>query len=493
MIVGGLDVGTTGCKLTLYSTDGNFVDSAYREYESIREDERQEIDARVIRDAVLAVLTECAGRHASIDGIGVTSFGESFVLLDEDDEPLLPIMLYTDPRGKEECRELCARLGEKRLTEITGVAPHAMYSLPKLLWVKKNRPDVYERVKRVLLIADYVSYLLTGVAQIDDSLATRTMAYDIRSRCFSTTVLDAAGVDPALFSRPARTGTPIARVRPEIARMLSLSTEPLVVTGCHDQIAAAVGAGALAAGEAVDGSGTVECITPIFDGIPTDEKYYGGGYSAVPFVTEGKYTCYAFSFTGGAALKWYRDRFAPALGADAYRILDEGVSDDPTGILVLPHFAGAATPYMDSGSRAAIVGLSLSHTALDLYRAIMEGVAYEMRLNLERLEENGIRPRLLYATGGGARSEKWLQIKADVLGIPLVAVDAKEVGAQGMCMLLSVALGAYPSLEAAKEAFVRTGKTYFPNEERRAIYDKYYAGYRELYRSVRPIVETVGG
>ncbi|MBQ8510351.1 MAG: carbohydrate kinase [Clostridia bacterium] len=488
MLIGGLDIGTTGCKLSVYSDTGEFVSNTYKEYEVSRRNGEHEVDAAMIFDAVCDII-RTASAEQEIAAIGVTSFGETFTLLDENDNVLLPSMLYTDPRGSAECGVLCEKLGEKRLTYISGVKPHPMYSLPKLMWVKNNRPDVWSKVKRVLLMEDYIVYRLTGIAQIDYSLAARTMALDIREKCWSGEILDAAGIDAGLLSKLVPTGTAAGKIRSD----LGIRGDITIVSGCHDQVAAAVGAGILSPGTAVDGTGTVECVTPMFDHVPENEQLYDEGYSVVPYVIDGTYVCYALSFTGGAVLKWFRDNLAAKYeGVDnVYAKLDADAPEAPTGLLVLPHFAGAANPYMDNGSKAAILGLTLEHTSADIYKALMEGVTYEIMLNLEHLESCGITPEKLYATGGGANSAVWLQIKADILNRPVTALTAKEAGACGTCMLAGRAIGIYDSLEDAKKIFVREKHTYLPNSEKAAVYQKYYAAYRKVYDAVRPIIGEV--
>lgn len=498
MQIAGLDVGTTGTKITVYESDGRFLDSAYREYDVTRAHGAHEIDANVIWEAVLAVITEVGRRGYSPAAIGVTTFGETFVALDEHDEVLLPSMLYTDPRGEEEVKELIASFGEEKLTYIAGVKPHAMFSLPKLMWIKNNRPEIFAKIKRVLLAEDYVVYRLSGEAKIDYSLAARTMALDIRARQWSKEIFAAAGIDPSLFSTPVPTGSVAGLIRPALAKELGLSPETRIVCGCHDQVAAAVGSGVFTPGEAVDGTGTVECITPMFDHIPEDPRLYDGGYSVVPYVFPGTYVCYAFSFTGGATLKWYRDNFAryeeqlaKEQGKKIYAELDAAAPKAPTDILILPHFAGAATPYMDNGARAVIAGLTLSHTNLDIYRALMEGVTYEIRINIEQLESFGIRPRVLYAVGGGASSPLWLSIKADVLGRPVTALEAREVGACGTAMMCAVAMGACADLYEAKKLFVKQKETHTPNAENSTVYEKNYKAYQKMYAAMRPIIAEV--
>ena len=485
MIIAGLDVGTTGCKLTAYDSSGEFVYNSYKEYEVSRQNGEHEIDATVIFDAVCEVIKDTAER-CELSAIGVTTFGETFTVLDEHDNILLPSMLYTDPRGTEECKILCGKLGERRLTYISGTKPHQMYSLPKIMWIKNNLPEVFANVKRIMLMEDYIVYKLTGNACIDYSMAARTMAFDIREKCWSKEILDVAGVDEELLSKPVSAFNVAGEIKNEVAEALGIKTSVKIINGAHDQVAAAVGAGVFEEGQAVDGTGTVECITPVFKHIPEDEKLYGGGYAVVPYVFDGTYVCYAFSFTGGAAVKWFRDSFAKE---KTYSALDASVNSKPTGILVMPHFAGAATPYMDNGSKAAIVGLTLENTAEDIYKAVMEGVTYEIMVNIEKLENVGIVPEKLYATGGGAYSDVWLQIKADILNRPVTALLAKEAGACGTCMMTGVAIGVYKDLYEAKNVFVKEKKTFTPNLNNIEEYNKYYKAYKCVYDAVRPIVD----
>ncbi len=492
MYIGGLDIGTTGCKISVYDDKGNFVTNSYREYKVTRIEGDHSFDAEMIFDAVKEVIKEASG-VCEISAVGVTSFGESFVALDELDRALFPSMLYTDPHGKDECIALTEKLGEKRLIDISGVKPNEMYSLPKLMYLKATFPEKYLKIHRVLLMEDYIVYKLSGTAAIDYSLAARTMALDIRTLEWSREIFEAAEIDSSLFATPVPAGHVAGELLEQLKTELGINHSMKIVNGSHDQVAATVGCGIFKPGEAMDGTGTVECIVPVFDSIPENETLFDEGYSVVPFIEKGTYVCYALSFTGGAVLKWFRDNFAGNFEGDGniYAKLDSSVQDDPTGILVLPHFAGAANPYMDAGSKAAFVGLTLGHTASDIYKALMEGVTYEMRTNLEHLESFGIRPSKIYATGGGAASKVWMQIKADILGRPISSLCAKEVGACGTCMLVGVGIGLYRDLEEAKAVFVKERQTCLPNTENTETYNKYFKAYRSLYSAVRPIIEEV--
>ncbi|MFA9376364.1 MAG: L-fuculokinase [Lachnotalea sp.] len=495
MSIGGLDIGTTGCKITVYSDEGKYLDKAYREYPVSRSTSTHEVKAEYIWKAVKEVIKEVSEKNPDIKGIGVTSFGETFVMLDDNNNPIFPSMLYTDPRGNVECEEIENSIGAEKIAYITGLNPHSMFSLPKIMWIKKNQQKEYASVKHIMLMEDYIVFMLTGTAQIDYSLATRTMAFDIRSLSWSKEILEAAGVDINLLSRPVPTGTSAGCVKEILLKELGLTKDAIIVSIGHDQIAAAIGAGVFDSDIAVDGAGTVECITPVFDKLPDNNILFKGGYAVVPYIVPGKYVCYAFTYTGGALVKWFVDNLAgyeKSLADEqkksVYEVLEQKMEDAPTGILVLPHFAGAATPYMDSGSKGAIVGLTVGHTASDLYRAMMEGVVYEMHLNMEELNKAGIEFKILRATGGGANSKVWMQMKADILNIPISSLGSSEAGTVGCVMLTAIAVGVYKNIKEASDSLVKELDFYYPRKEQHEAYMKYYKRYKELYKAVRPLV-----
>lgn len=486
MKIAGLDIGTTGCKLTVFDENGCYLGKTYRDYPILRAVSGHEIDISAMMESVYAVIGEMAAKYPDIAGIGVTSFGETFVMTDENGEPLHNPMLYTDPRGAEECAELSEMLGADHIAQITGLAPHEMYSIPKMMWIKKHRPDIYAATKRIHLIGDFVVWHLTHRAQIDYSLASRTMAFDIHSLTWSRELFDAAGIDLTLMGMPVPTGTSAGTVTQDASRRTGLSPECIIVSISHDQVAAAVGAGAFDGSVAVDGAGTVECLTPIYDSLPDISVMAKGFFSVVPYIVPGKYVAYAFSYTGGALIQWCMETFGRGETNESMELAYG--KDEPTGLLVLPHFAGAATPYMDTGSRGALLGLTTATSSADLYRACMEGVAYEMRINYEALSGSGIHFKKLHATGGGARSKLWMQMKADVLNLPITALKTADAGTVGSAMLTGIAVGLFSDLEDASAHMVQEMETYYPREEKHKQYMKIFERYKSVYHAVRPLM-----
>ncbi len=486
MKIAGLDIGTTGCKLTVFDENGVLIGKAYRDYPVRRAVGGYEMDISTLMDSVYAVIREMTTSHPDIGGVGVTSFGETFVMVNGTGEPLHHAMLYTDPRGAEECAELVRRLGADRIAEITGLAPHEMYSVPKLMWLQRHCPEAAAAAKRVHLIEDFVVWHLTGIAQIDYSLATRTMAFDIHRLCWSKEVFEAAGVDPSLMSTPVPTGSSAGPVTPEAAARTGLSPDCVIVSVSHDQVAAAIGSGAFDGSVAVDGAGTVECLTPVYDSLPDISVMAKGFFSVVPHAVPGKYVAYAFSYTGGALIRWAMETFGR--GETNESMENACRWEEPTGLLVLPHFAGAATPYMDTGSKGAILGLTTATTAADLYRACMEGVAYEMRINYEALAGSGIRFEKLNATGGGAKSRRWIQMKADVLNLPITVLKTADAGTVGSAMLTGIAVGLFSDLQDAAAHMIQESDTCRPRQEMHEKYMKVYERYKAVYQAVRPLM-----
>ena len=485
MKIAGLDIGTTGCKLTVFDRDGNRLGKAYREYTVHRDISGHEIDVITLTESIYEVIAEAAAQNPDIAGIGITSFGESFVMTDEAGIPLHTAMLYTDPRGAEECAELTQKLGEEYIVRTTGLKPNEMYSIPKLMWIRRHRPEICAAARHIFLIEDYIVWRLTGRKQIDYSLATRTMAFDINSLTWSREVFDAAGIDSRLMSSPVPTGTVAGCISRTTAKRTGLSQNCRIVSISHDQVAAAVGAGVFDGRTAVDGAGTSECLTPVYDRMPELPVMSRGSFCVVPYAVPGKYVTYAFSSTGGALIRWCLETFGKG---ETYETMEGGyTAEEPTGLLVLPHFAGSGTPYLDMGSKGVILGLTTATDGPAIYRACMEGVAYEMLLNYEALAGSGIHFEKLRATGGGAKSRAWMQIKADVLNMPITALKISDAGTVGSAMLTGVATGLYTSPEDAADHMVREAETFEPRPEMHKKYMRVYERYRKLYRAVRPL------
>ena len=476
-----IDVGTTGCKCQLFSEGGEILKYLFNEYDFREEGGYHYVDVHAIEGHLRAMIGEISSQF-EVNSVCISSLGESFVLLDAEDRILFYPMLYTDPRGEAEAEEIKAVIGEERAFLTTGVIPHSMYSLSKLLWIKKNEPELFQRAEKVMLMCDYIGYLLTGERVIDYALASRTGVFDIEKMKFSKEILNVFGIRAELFSAPRRAGSVVGKVKAE------WGIDATLVLGSHDQVCTSLGAGVLRAGDSVDGMGTVECITTLFDEKPTSVQMGKQGYPCVPYPVGDLYCTYILNYSCGSTVNWMRKKIMHGYKGEEsnfFSYIEKDMTGAPTGILTLPYFGGASTPYQDLNAKGAIVNLTTDTRDSELYQSIMEGTAYEMRLNAEVVLEYGITVKNTVATGGGANSDRWLQTKADIQCIPIRTLRSSEGGLCGCAMLQAVALGGAEDLFRAREIFVRYQKEFLPDEEMHAAYETHYRKYKKLYQTLK--------
>ena len=295
-----IDIGTTGCKCQLFSEKGEILSYLFEEYDFLSIDGYNYVNVREIERRIREMIRKISEKY-DISSVCISSLGESFVLLDKDDNVLFYPMLYTDSRGENEAEEIRRVIGDEKAFLTTGVIPHSMYSLSKLLWIKNNRPDIFKKADKVMLICDYFGYILTGERVIDYALASRTGVFDIEKLCFSADILSDFDIPIKLFSRPQRAGTIVGKIKSEWCE------NAVLVLGSHDQVCTALGAGAVESGEAVDGMGTVECITTVFDKKTDNIEAGRQGYPCVPYVN-GKYCTYILNFSCGSTVNWMRKK-----------------------------------------------------------------------------------------------------------------------------------------------------------------------------------------
>lgn len=478
----GLDIGTTRIKCGVFDDKGNLIYTNGVDYGGIGE----YIDIQAVKENIFNLL-ENAYRACPYSALAVSSLGESFVLTDKDDNVLFLPMLYTDERGKEQA-ERFAGYSEK-IFKISGVYPQSMYSVYKLLWIKENEPEIYARADKALLINQYVNYLLTGISAIDYSQSARTGVFDIRNKAFSGELCNLFGINVKLFGKPVYSGELIGKVKRDLKEKLNFNTDVYVVAGGHDQVCAAIGSGVTESGNASDGMGSVECITAIYD-IPSDNYSMGkDGYPNVPFLKD-KYCTYLLNYTCGSLTRWWLENVydkESVLSGQAFINAEKNFTEESTGLLVLPYFAGAATPFQDVSAKGGILNLSLSDGKGRIYQGIIESLCYEMCLNLERVKEYGIKIEKIICTGGGSASDKWLQIKADVTNIPVYPLKVKEAGILGAAMLAKSGITGENVNEIAKKT-VKLDKPFLPRKKATEQYRIIYEKYKKLYKILKEIM-----
>jgi len=490
MISLGVDIGGTGCKCVAYADDGRLLSESYREYPLPAG--TVDLPPQVLTDAVFAVIRDCAaalsaGERAQIAAVTVSSFGESFVAVDREGHDIGDILLYFGQSDGDAFRRVVEKVGEETFRRICRILPDAAYSLSKMLRTAElsDRP-----VWKYLFVAGYLCYRLSGETCTDVSLACRSLLFDVGRGDWSEELLAASGIDRAQLPQVVPTGTAVGRILPDVAAALGLPETTAVVIGAHDQIVNALGAGVTTPGEAADTSGTCECLTPLFAEAPTSPSFVGDNFATVPYLCGRGYVTYAYNISAGSVVRWFRDALAAPMkrpGENLYRILDESTPDGPTSLVVLPFLQGmGGTPDVRADATGLVAGLTTATRLPDLYKAVMEGITYEMRYNMERLAEAGVVPTRLYACGGGARSAVWLRIKADILGCDILPVTSEETGAMGSAILgLAAVTGQSPF--AIAPAFVSHGEAVHPDPKNKEAYDRQY----RLYKTLRTFYKEI--
>ena len=487
----GLDIGTTGCKAAVFEEDGRLVSRAGRE---CGVDMPQAGWAEQDAEAVWRLAQEALGQaiaaagQGAIAALGLSVQGEAVMPVDAGGRALAPAILGMDTRTADENRWLGERFGPEQLFRRTGMPVHTINTLPKLLWLKRHRPDLWHGAARFVLYEDFLIHRLVGEPAISHCLASRTQLYDLASGRWWEEMLSALELDPERLSPVRPSGTAVGPMRAELAASLGLAQPPLVVTGGHDQACGALGAGLTRAGLAMVSTGTAEVVEVALATPTLNRTLCQGNVSCYAHVLSGLYLAMTLNHSGGLLLRWFRDtlcgeerRRAEVEGGDAYDLILAGASREPTGLLVLPHFAGSGTPWLDTASKGAIVGLTFATRRQDLAKAILEGLTFELRTNLDLLQEGGVGICELRAIGGGARSDLWLQLKADVTGIPVVAPRLTDAACWGAALLAGAGAGCLESAAQAAEAALELGRRFVPDPARAARYGARYALYRELY------------
>jgi xylulokinase len=491
----GIDIGTSGCKALLFDENGRQSDYNYREYDIISKHSGQaELDTDEVMDKCFEVIRLSASSvgSASVRAIGISSQGEAFTILDKSGRALCNALVSSDSRANEMIMSWNRKFGEDKLYRITGHTPHPMFSLFKLLWIKENAPEIWIKAGRILCFEDLLQFRL-GIANpaISWSLAGRTMLFDVVRHAWDRDILEAAGIDLTQLSLPLPSGTVAGYPERSIAEHLNLATDTLIVTGGHDQPCSALGAGAIDQGIAGYASGTVECITAAFSTPLFTRELQRYNLCTYDHAVPDKYATIAFSLTGGNILKWFRDEFgreekdiAGKSGLDPYSLLIDQMPTEPSGLLVLPYFTPSGTPYFDVSVKGAILGLDMNVTRQRILKALLEGVAFEIRLNLDILARSGYEVNELRITGGGARSQKHVQLKADVIGKPVTIMDVPEAGCLGAAMLAKSAFAKQKIADIARR-WVRTVSKAEP--QFKEYYDSKYLLYRELYPALKAL------
>ena len=493
----GIDLGTSGTKTVLFDQAGAAVASATVEYPLLQPrngwaEQHPEDWWNAAVSTIRTVLDKSGVNRADVVSLGISGQMHGLVLLDEGGNVLRPAILWCDGRTQEECDEITETIGRERLIQISANPALTGFTAGKILWVRKHEPEIWAKVRHILLPKDYVRYMLTGQLYAEMSDASGTNLLDVPNRCWSAEILDKLHIDPALLPPLLESCDKAGEVTEAAAALTGLHPGTCVAAGAGDNMAAAVGTGVATAGRAFTTIGTSGVVFAHSDSVQIDPQGRVHSFcAAVP----GAYTVMSCTLAAGLSLKWFRDTFCAAeieaakeMGVDPYNLMNPEAAQSPIGanrLIYLPYLMGERSPVLDSNARGAFVGLSAMHTRRDLIRAVMEGVIYSQRQNLDILRGMHVVPETMLACGGGAKSPFWRQMMADVFGMPVQTLENSEGPALGAAILAGVAAGVYTDVPSACEQVVRRNEPQLPDSEASAAYEPFYQLYRGLYPALK--------
>ena len=493
----GIDLGTTGCKACVFSLDGVCLAQAYREYDMLHlQPGWSELDSDAVWQRTKEVIAEVAVQSKAdpVSALSVSAFGEAFVPVTVDRSILAPSILCVDNRGKEHTDRLLETFGQERFYAINHnlITPH--YSLPKMLWLREHCADIYEQADYFLLWADFIAFMLGAEAVTNNSHASRTLLFDSDKNDWSDELLAWSGIPREKLARIVSGGTIIGTVSNLMAAELGLNCGVQVVSGGHDQCCNALGCGGISAGRALYGMGSFDCITSIYTKPDDPLNMLRENLNIEHHVLPDLYVSFIFN-QSGLLVKWFRDTFAKADtvpdGADIYNILTAEMPTEPTRLLVLPHFEPPVSPYSIPETSGIIIGLKTSTTRGEILKAIMECCTLYFVDNVVSLGRIGCDTTEFIASGGGAKSDAWLQIKADIFGVPFTRPRFTEGGLLGSAMLAGLATGVFRSAGEAVGYFVEPDRVFEPDVRHHAIYKEKHALYRQLFEANAELLRAI--
>jgi len=499
----GIDVSTTGAKALLCDEEGRVPATVTHEYpcstpRPLWSEQDPEDWWRATCLSVKGVLDQAGVRGDEVTGIGLSGQMHGLVMLDEGDRVIRPAILWNDQRTAAECREITERIGRERLLELVCNPALTGFTAPKILWVRNHEPQNYDACRKMLLPKDYVRFRLSGTFATEVSDASGTLLLDVRRRAWSDEVLALLGIDRGLLADCHESAEVSAAVSPSVARELGIAAGTPIVGGAGDQAAGAVGNGIVRSGVVSATIGTSGVVFAFSDEVATDPA---GRLHTFCHAVPGKWHLMGVVLSAGGSLQWFRNALggpeaaqAAERGADPYDVLCAEAAQAPAGcegLIFLPYLTGERTPHANPNARGALVGLTPRHGRNEIIRSILEGATYAMKDSLEIMRSLGIEASEIRLSGGGARSELWRQMQADVYDHAVCTINATEGPAYGVALLAGVGTGVWSSVEEACAEAIAVVKRHEPNEADVHVYRQFYPIFQGLYRSLEADFEAI--
>ncbi|MBR3367346.1 MAG: xylulokinase [Lachnospiraceae bacterium] len=487
MLYIGIDLGTSACKFLLTNEKGEILNIVSEEYplEFPQPGWSQQDPADWARAVASGIPKLLGGFDASqVAGIGAGGQMHGLVVLDENDRVIRPAILWNDGRTQPQVEYLNEQIGRDVLSARTANIAFAGFTAPKILWMRENEPELFARIRKIMLPKDYINYLLTGVHCTDYSDASGMLLLDVEHKCWSREMLDLCGITEDQMPRLFESWETVGTLTSSAAGLLGLPENVKVCAGAGDNAAAAVGCGVVGAGGCNISLGTSGTI------FITSDRFSVDSHNALHSFdhADGGYHLMGCILSAASCNKWWMENI---LRTEEYAAEQAPITEDKLGkndVYYLPYLMGERSPHNDPSARGAFLGLRMDTQREDLTQAVLEGVAFAFRDCLEIAKAQGIEVPVSRVCGGGAKSPLWRRILSNVLGIPLELPMTEQGPGYGGAMLAAVTCGEYPSVAACAEALIRVKKTTVPEPALVQAYDEKYRTWKRLYPALKGIL-----
>lgn len=486
----GADLGTSALKLLLVDRCGEIVKTVSKSYPvqypqaGWSEQNPEEWWAAFVSGVQQLV----QGIDASqIQGIGVGGQMHGLVILDEGDTVIRPAILWNDGRTEKETAYLNEVVGKKRLSELTANIAFAGFTAPKLLWLKNNEPQHFEKISKIMLPKDYINYKLTGVHCTDYSDASGMLLLDVKNKCWSKEMLRICAVLETQLPRLFESYAPVGHLQPDVADVLGLSPNVTVVAGAGDNAAAAIGTGTVSNGRCNISLGTSGTV------FISSNEFAVDNYNALHSFchASGGYHLMACILSAASCNKWFCEDI---LETEDYKAEESAITDDDLGrntVFFLPYLMGERSPINDTDARATFIGMRMDTKRKDMLLAVLEGVAFAIRDNFEIAKDQGINITCSSLCGGGAKSALWQTILCNVLNVDITLLQTEQGPGYGAAMLAMVGCGEFADVKDSVNAFVKLKKTITPDAEIAARYEAQYGKFKKIYPTLKHLFKTI--
>lgn len=454
----GIDFGTTSLKACLFNDKGERLTSESAKYNLITEGEFIEFPVEKFYEVFLSVYEKIEKKY-KIDAFTVDTQGETLIVLDKNGAPLMNAIIWLDNRADAEAKEMEEKFGLEKIYNLTGQAEiPAGYPAPKIMWIKKNRPEIFAKADKFLLLEDYILYRLTGKFVASRSLYSSSLLMNVHDGEYIQEILDYLAITKAQLPTLVESGTVVGKYNGAVVGASAL-----------DQIAGATGAGIIKENLISETTGTSLAVVAVTKNFP---KYYDGLKVSVYYMSKGVYCLLMWAPTAGATLEWFKKNFAFSVDFNKLNELAEVVPEGSEGLICIPHLCGTVMPENNPNVKGSFFGFELKHGLGHFVRAIMESIAYTVKEFLEFMDLDVSEIRCM---GGGANSRLWCKIKSAVLGKKIVTLSENETACLGSAIFAGVATGVFDSVKSACEQLISIKNQY---QERKGNYEMLYKQYK---------------